>query len=470
MLKKFFISLSIILSLSFTSCGGGSSKEARELLSKILQFVGIPHDIIVNVCQDKNGDGVCGAKEIFTKLIIKKGESVSDILRKLSLTPDGRYFLKNVDPTLPILVEFQDEAKVNQADGKFTLEFNAFENEEQNETKEISILEAMVDADGLTKAEADKFRTLKNKEAQDKYYATLLNDLETNINTLRANGLDNQKAVIASIKEMADETKANQEQADRINGCENNQTCVDKEIKKISDELIIDEDEAVEIRLEQIGETSTTDISKGLVAHYKFEGNVNDSSGNGNDGIEHGGVSYVDGVIGKALKTETGGITIEKPFKKTFFTISLWSKAVINHNQIYGNTWIAVWHDATDKTKQSFGFTPSSGNHQVYLQHEYPELIVTDANNNTGAGTSLYYGDNQLPEASWKHIILTYENRKINIYVDGVLIIKDKITKVSSVNRNLEITVRENDKIDDLRIYNRALNKAEIQALYNLRQ
>ncbi len=256
MLKKFFISLSIVLSLSFTSCGGGSSDEAKELLSKILQFVGIPHNIIVNVCQDSNLDGVCGGGELFTKLTIKKGESISDILRKISLTPDGKYFLRNVDPTLPILVEFQDEAKVNQNSGKFTLEFDAFENEEQNETKEISILEAMVDADGLTKAEADKFRTLRNKEAQDKYYATLLNDLETNINTLRANGLDNKKAVIASIKEMADETKTNQERADKINGCENNQTCVDEEIKKISDELIITEDEATEIKSTQ--ETNNT--------------------------------------------------------------------------------------------------------------------------------------------------------------------------------------------------------------------
>ena len=38
----------------------------------------------------------------------------------------------------------------------------------------------------------------------------------------------------------------------------------------------------------------------GLIAHYEFEGNAYDSSGNGNDGEEFGGVSYVDGVMGKA--------------------------------------------------------------------------------------------------------------------------------------------------------------------------
>jgi len=260
MLKKLLISLGIISIISFTSCGGGSSKEAKELLSKILQFIGIPHSIVVNVCQDSNRDGICGAKELFTKLTIQKGESIDDIWQKIALTEDGRYFLENVDPNLPILVELQDEAKVNQDEGKFTLEFNAFKNKEQNETKEISILQSMVDADALTTTEADKFRTLNNQEAQDKYYTSLLNTLETNINTLRANELDSQKAVRASIKEMADETKANQAQADKINNCENNQTCVDEEIKKVADALIIDEDEELEItgKGKPTQETNTT--------------------------------------------------------------------------------------------------------------------------------------------------------------------------------------------------------------------
>ncbi len=251
MLKTLMWLLSLGMLLNFTSCGGESSKEARELLQKILQFVGIPHSIVVNICQDENRDGVCGTTELFTKLTIKKGDSIDDIWQKVSLTPDGRYFLKNVDPDLPILVELQDEARVNQNSGKFTLEFDAFENREQNETKEISILEAMIDADALTKTEADKFRNLNNTQAQDKYYAKLLYDLESNINTLRANGLDNQKAVIASIKEMGDETRANIVQANKINSCGNDQACVDREIEKISDELIITEDEVLEIKNKQ---------------------------------------------------------------------------------------------------------------------------------------------------------------------------------------------------------------------------
>jgi len=43
MLKKVIWLSSLIGVLSFTSCGGGGSKEAKELLEKILQFVGCGH-------------------------------------------------------------------------------------------------------------------------------------------------------------------------------------------------------------------------------------------------------------------------------------------------------------------------------------------------------------------------------------------------------------------------------------------
>jgi len=225
-----------------------------------LQFVGIPQTIIVNVCQDSNKNGICGVDELQTKVTINKGDSVDDIWRKIALNSEGQYFLETYNPELPLLIEIEDASKVDYDSGKFTLAFDGFKTKEQNETKEISILESMVDADAINKVEADSFRTLINAEAQEKFYTTLLDNLETNINTLRRDGLDSKTAVTATIKEMGDEIKANQESADKINNCGNNQTCVDKEIKKVSDELIIDKNEAKEIATNNGGATpeSTT--------------------------------------------------------------------------------------------------------------------------------------------------------------------------------------------------------------------
>jgi len=247
MLKKIVTSLGVVLLLTFASCGGGSTK-AKELLQKILQFVGIPQSIVVNVCQDSNKNGICGTDEIFTKVTINKGDNIDNILEKISLTDDGKYFLETYNPSIPIIVELQDETKVDYDNGKFALTFNGFQTNENNETKEVSILESIIDADALTKKIADKFRTLYNTEAQEKYYVMLLNVLETNINTLRANELDKQKSMSATIKEMGDETKTNQDKANSINACGSDQVCVDNEIKKLSDELLITDEEAQQIK------------------------------------------------------------------------------------------------------------------------------------------------------------------------------------------------------------------------------
>jgi len=285
-MKKFILMLSFVLSIGFMGCGGGDSDEAKALLQKILQLVGIPQHIVANVCQDKNRNGLCETLELQAKITIKKGDDIDDIWAKITQTEEGRYFLETYDATLPILLELQDASKVNSNDGKFALNFNGFQTNENNETKEISLLEAMIDANALEKKVADKFRTLENQEAQDKYYNVLLESLETNINILSKNGLNSKKTVTASIKEMGDETRDNQIQADRINACKNNQSCVDEELKKLSDELIITEEESNQItqgegnqaplennhnKIDMATYKPTSSMFKNYIEKYKFK-------------------------------------------------------------------------------------------------------------------------------------------------------------------------------------------------------
>ena len=70
-------------------------------------------------------------------------------------------------------------------------------------------------------------------------------------------------------------------------------------------------------------------LCDGLVAHYEFEGNADDSRGNGNDGTENGGVTYVDGVIGKAGSFD--GVNdyikvVTNDFKNEKFSFHVWIK------------------------------------------------------------------------------------------------------------------------------------------------
>ncbi|NEW60202.1 hypothetical protein GSY74_02805, partial [Sulfurovum sp. bin170] len=142
--------------------------------------------------------------------------------------------------------------------GKFTLNYSGFENSEDE--KELSILQSMIDAGHLKTQDVEAIRTLDTQYAQDEFYKTLLKDLESNINTLREKELTATEAMSGNIKEMAQELIDNnvtKELPDRINACVDSD-CVDKEIEGLSDELIISDEEAVEVKEEQTGGTSAT--------------------------------------------------------------------------------------------------------------------------------------------------------------------------------------------------------------------
>ena len=49
------------------------------------------------------------------------------------------------------------------------------------------------------------------------------------------------------------------------------------------------------------GAGATPPINNGPVAEYHFDGNANDSSGNGNHGTIFGGAGFVHGVSGQAM-------------------------------------------------------------------------------------------------------------------------------------------------------------------------
>jgi hypothetical protein len=71
-------------------------------------------------------------------------------------------------------------------------------------------------------------------------------------------------------------------------------------------------------------------INDGLVAYYPFEGNVNDASGKGLNGMAYGGLTYVGGIQGQAASLD--GINdfirvadnVSLRLSNTNFTLSAW--------------------------------------------------------------------------------------------------------------------------------------------------
>jgi len=259
-MKRFIWIFSIISMFTFTNCGGGSdSKEAKELLQKILQVVGIPYDIVVNICQDDNKNGICENFELQAKVILSKGDSFEDIINKIQLTDDGKYFLETRDPTKPILLELQDTQNVKFDNGKFTIPFNGFKTYENNETKELSILASMVDKGYFQDSSLEAIRNLENGETQDRFYSKLLKALEDNINTLRGAGLDPKNSVLASLKEMSVGLKADGVEnrlPEDLNRCGDDMTCVDARLENTYIKITITPTKAETIK-EEYGISTT---------------------------------------------------------------------------------------------------------------------------------------------------------------------------------------------------------------------
>ena len=256
-MKKFLWILGIISMLVLANCGGDSSQKAKELLSRILNIVGIPYDIIVNICQDDNGNGICESTELQAKLTINKGDTIDDIWEKVTISADGKYLLEHHDPTKNIIMEIKDTNNVTHNNGEFALIYNPT-------STELSILQNMIDAGHLT---TDDVKAVREMDNVDKFYKVLLKDFETNLNVLGDKGLSSARAVLANSKEIAEELISNgivEELPKKINGCDGNQSCIDEELKNLSEELVIDENETESIKQEQ------TKVTKELLAQKTF--------------------------------------------------------------------------------------------------------------------------------------------------------------------------------------------------------
>jgi hypothetical protein len=290
--------------LVLANCGGENSQKAKKLLSRILTIVGIPYDIVVNICQDDNGNGICESTELQAKLTINKGDSVDDIWKKIAISDDGKYLLQHHDPTKKIIMEIKDPQNVTHNNGEFALIYNPM-------TTELSILQYMIDTGHLTTDDVNAVREMDNV---DEFYEVLLKDFETNLNILQDKGLSPDRAVLANSKEIAEELISNgiaEELPKKINACDGNQSCIDEELESLSKELVVDENETETIKEEQTQTTKELLAGKTFYAYYT-----------GDDGKKHiaevkvddnaTSWSYKDIVGGENSGTETIEVDIDK--------------------------------------------------------------------------------------------------------------------------------------------------------------
>ena len=218
-------------------------------------------------------------------------------------------------------------------------------------------------------------------------------------------------------------------------------------------------------------------LLNGLLAYFPFTGNANDSSGNGNNGIVNGATLTSDrfGNSNSAYSFNgynyiiTPGINLSSSNQ---MSISVW----INNSNPSGPTNQNIYRQEIwggPNTYDNLDFLleiQNNGNRIAYG-------LATGVQNTTinpGAYTELRAVINPSNFNSiWHLIIATYDGSNKKLFIDGILVGTEAKTGnvvYSSSKSGIAVAPANlveffNGKVDDLRIYNRALTQSEITYL-----
>jgi hypothetical protein len=197
-------------------------------------------------------------------------------------------------------------------------------------------------------------------------------------------------------------------------------------------------------------------IHNPLVAHYAFEGTTNDASGNGRDGVNKG-MTFTQGISGEAGSFEEGdNIKVEN------FGVDLSNEYTIS-----------AWINSNDLGKTSFPLELLYGKPLLLIKEQKPVSVMwsaTDTKWKAYASNELYLANNQ-----WNHIAMSYtSDGVITTYVNGkdeIIGIQDEHIGNYPSNPTFQIGGRNNawynGLIDEVKIFDRALSKNQIESIYN---
>lgn len=218
---------------------------------------------------------------------------------------------------------------------------------------------------------------------------------------------------------------------------------------------------------------TTINLGAGLTAYYPFNGNANDESGNGRGGTNNGATLTTDrfGIVNRSFNfngtsnyikaSATGLPTAERTTSVWFLTSDLTSKQHVllayggNSSSSPGTSWLLT-------------VSPTFFNVAVHFETNDLQYYFVTA-----------------PVAHWHNVTAVTSNSGTRIYVDGAVeatnsvyinntyvlgkdfsvgVSVDRYGSAPFTDANVDYFI---GKIDDVRIYSRALTLAEIQALYH---
>jgi hypothetical protein len=199
-----------------------------------------------------------------------------------------------------------------------------------------------------------------------------------------------------------------------------------------------------------------------LVAYWKFDegtgGTVRDSSGNGNTGTLVNGPQWTTGIAGKSLYfdgTDDNVAVLDSPAlnPSSSFTLSAW----VNPAAV-----LTDFRSVLVKNYKYYLYSSSTG----YCGDGTPLVGFRDTTN------KILCEQSPLPVNTWTHLAATYDGSTLTLYRNGIVVDAAAASGTpASATGTLQIGASEYGEffkglIDEVRIYNRSLSSAEVQAIY----
>jgi hypothetical protein len=233
----------------------------------------------------------------------------------------------------------------------------------------------------------------------------------------------------------------------------------------IYDEVLADEQIAAhaDAYLNPVREIVPVDPgTEGLVAYYAFENDVNDISGNGNDGTIVGDPVFVEGPAGYGTALEFNGDdyvdcgNADSLQIQDAITMSFWFNVVA-----FENTWEAMISKGDSAYRVSRGGGDGDATHMGI------------SGTTGGGGNGWFNGVTLVTGGDWHHFAGTYDGAEGRIYIDGVLDATTEATGQINIetenfwigNNSQNVDRFFHGMMDEVMLYNRALSELEVMYL-----
>jgi Concanavalin A-like lectin/glucanases superfamily/Secretion system C-terminal sorting domain len=225
-------------------------------------------------------------------------------------------------------------------------------------------------------------------------------------------------------------------------------------------------------------------LNDGLVAYYPFNGDYKDKSENGiaNDGIPTGTTLETDrlgNANSKSCRFNGTSDFIKIPNSSSlnpqFITVAAWVKpAAFYEGTCAGNIILTKARGAENDGSYSLIFTGNNVCTAGRTKQSSSFHSYLDNNSEIHAGADIM--DMKLNE--WQFLVGTYDGTNIKLYRNGVLVQTNATGKIITSTDDIFIGANNpywvgqgypfwfNGWMDDIRIYNRAINDAEVKELY----